>query len=308
MRDLLEVGEQLLCPLGCKFAVSNHIPRFVPDQAYAAGFGAQWLQFRQTQLDSHTGLPISEQRLARCFGNDLWSALSGQHVLEAGCGAGRFTELLLKRGAKVTSIDLSSAVEANKENCPISSNHRIAQADILQLPFRPRGFDIVMCLGVIQHTPSPESTIAALAEHVAPNGWLVIDHYAPSLGYYLRMTPLVRALVKRLDSRHTLPITERLVDLFLPLHRATRDSRIGRLLLSRISPVMEYYSAIPELSDAQHREWALLDTHDSLTDWYKHFRSVDQVHKALSQIGMRDVWCVTGGNGVEARARSSWSA
>jgi hypothetical protein len=70
---------------------------------------------------------------------------------------------------------------------------------------------------------------------------------------------------------------------------------------------MEYYTQIPELSDSQHREWALLDTHDSLTDWYKHFRSVRQIHQILNRLGLHDVWCASGGNGVEARARFSRS-
>src|SRR6187397_1731582 len=41
----------------------------------------------------------------------------GRVVLEAGCGAGRFTELLLAGGARVVAFDLSRAVEANRENC-----------------------------------------------------------------------------------------------------------------------------------------------------------------------------------------------
>jgi 2-polyprenyl-3-methyl-5-hydroxy-6-metoxy-1,4-benzoquinol methylase len=101
-------------------------------------------------------------------------------VLEAGCGAGRFTEVLLKRGASVTSIDLTDAVAANQENFPQSEHHRIAQADILRLPFSPKQFDAVFCLRVIQHTPSPEAAIAALYDQVRPGGLLVIDHYAPT--------------------------------------------------------------------------------------------------------------------------------
>jgi len=297
--------EALVCPSGCKVSIVNGIPRFVPTQSYTAAFGAQWLHYRKTQLDSFTGVPITEQRMVRCFGADLWSRLAGKQVLEAGCGAGRFTEVLLKRGASLTSIDLSVAVEANRENCPVSPQHRIAQADITQLPFAPGSFEVVMCLGVIQHTPDPEITIAKLAEQVAPGGWLVIDHYAPALGYYLRLTPVVRAWLKRLDPSRTLPVTQKIVNFFLPMHRATRNSRVASLLLSRVSPVMEYYVTIPELNDEQQREWALLDTHDSLTDWYKHFRNTSQINRALTQLGMRDIWCAEGGNGVEARAKKA---
>lgn len=75
------------------------------------------------------------------------------------------------------------------------------------------------------------------------------------------------------------------------------------MLLNRISPVISYYTAFPELNDAQQEEWALLDTHDSLTDWHKHFRSRGQIHKLLAQLGAADIWCEYGGNGVEARAQ-----
>jgi hypothetical protein len=49
--------------------------------------------------------------------------------------------------------------------------------------------------------------------------------------------------------------------------------------------------------------WNELDTHDSLTDWYKHYRSIDQIHTLLQNLGFTDIICSYGGNGVEARAR-----
>lgn len=83
--------------------------------------------------------------VTRCIVEELWKTLAGKHVLEAGCGAGRFTEVLLAQGALVTSVDLSSAVESNAHNFPISVRHRVAQADILALPFSPCQFDVVFC-------------------------------------------------------------------------------------------------------------------------------------------------------------------
>jgi hypothetical protein len=46
----------------------------------------------------------------------------------------------------------------------------------------------------------------------------------------------------------------------------------------------------------------LLDTHDSLTDWYRHLRSREALWRALKQAGVTPTWCEKGGNGVEARA------
>lgn len=297
------LDDSLACSKGCVYPVRGAIPRFVPGSAYASAFGLQWLRYRRTQLDSHTGVPVTQRRMQRCFGETAWSRMRGQNVLEAGCGAGRFTEVLLQQGAQVTSIDLSDAVEANQENFPQGASHRIAQADILKLPFAPRQFDVVFCLGVIQHTPSPEAAIAALYENVRPGGLLVIDHYAPTLSWYTKTAPLFRSVLKRLSPEAGLRATDGIVRVFLPLHRAVRHWYPGQALLSRISPVICYYHGIPELDDDAQREWALLDTHDSLTDWYKHFRTEQQVRRVLQQLGLAGIDCVDRGSNVEARGR-----
>ena len=101
-----------------KYRVINKIPRFVNDNNYTSAFGIQWNHFRTTQLDSFSNFPLSESRLKRCIGKDLFSKLEGKLILEAGCGAGRFTEILLHNGANVASVDMSSAVDANQENFP----------------------------------------------------------------------------------------------------------------------------------------------------------------------------------------------
>src|SRR4051812_1147161 len=93
---------------------------------YTASFGKQWLRYRQTQLDSFTGVPLSRDRVQRCLG-EVWDKLAGASVLEAGCGAGRFTEVLLEQGATITSVDMSEAVFANRQNCPLSERHTIVQ-------------------------------------------------------------------------------------------------------------------------------------------------------------------------------------
>lgn len=298
---LVDRDRSLVCPDQCCYFYKNGIPRFVPNAAYTSAFGLQWNRFKLTQLDSHTGLPISKERLRRCLGEEVWTTLDGKLVLEAGCGAGRFTEILIGRGARVTSIDLSEAVEANQDNFPQNQTHRIAQADILHMPFAPQQFDLVVCLGVIQHTPNPEETIAALYEQVKPGGLLVFDHYAYSLSYFTKTAPLFRAVLRRVPADVGMTCTEWLVKKFLPLHQKARSFYPAQMLISRLSPVLCYYHVFPELGDELQAEWALLDTHDSLTDWYKHFRTRGQIRGALGQIGATRIWCDYSGNGVEAR-------
>jgi SAM-dependent methyltransferase len=296
-------GDRLVAADGEEFSVINGIPRFVGAEEYCTNFGAQWNRFPLTQLDSVSGLTTTSERLRRCLGQEVWNRLAGMHVLECGCGAGRFTEILLREGAFVTSVDISSAVDANAQNFPISGNHRIAQADILQLPFEPRQFDCVICLGVIQHTPDPERAIATLYQQVKPGGFLAIDHYTFHWGRATSTRPIFRLFFRRMSPKRAELAVERLVDLFLPWHKRFEHNRVGWQLLCRISPVTNYYRVFPQFTDQQHREWALLDTHDSLTDWFKHLRSSQQIRETLESLGVVDLWVAKEGNGIEARGR-----
>ena len=161
---------------GRRYPIIRGIPRFVSAENYSEDFGAQWNMFPKTQLDSFTGLAQSETRLARCLRGNL-ASLGNKKVLEAGSGAGRFTEVLLKYGAVVHSFDYSNAIEANAKNNGHHERLVLAQADIRKMPFPKGDYDYVICLGVLQHTPNPEESIKCLWEMAKPGGVLTLDHY-----------------------------------------------------------------------------------------------------------------------------------
>ena len=104
------------------------------------------------------------------------SLLKDKLILEAGSGAGRFTEILLKYKSVVHSFDFSTAVEANAINNK-DENLILVQADIRKIPFQKKFYDFVICLGVLQHTPNPEESIRSLWNMLKPGGKLIIDHY-----------------------------------------------------------------------------------------------------------------------------------
>ncbi|HSE30647.1 MAG TPA: methyltransferase domain-containing protein [Pyrinomonadaceae bacterium] len=304
-RDSVKEPSVLRCENGCRVPVINGIPRFVDPENYAAGFGLQWNAFANTQLDSHTGLTVSRDRLAGALGDSL-EVLRGKSVLEVGCGAGRFTEVMLAAGARVFAFDLSTAVDANYENCHHWPNYFVCQADVRHAPLQPHSFDFVVCLGVIQHTPDPEETIAALASYVRPGGTLVLDHYALEYPSNFAQRNLRRVLI-RMPARMAKPTALALARFLLPLHKLTWSERRGvwriRRLLRRVSPLIDYYEVYPELGKRLLAEWSMLDTHDTLTDHYKHLRTAQQIEDCLRSCGLVDIAAYYGGNGVEARAR-----
>src|SRR4051812_17354276 len=95
--DRVQSGS-LVCERGeHRYPIRNFVPRFVPSSNYADNFGMQWNKFRHTQLDSHSGLPISSERFWKAT-NWTPDQLRGKWVLDAGCGAGRFAEIALGAG------------------------------------------------------------------------------------------------------------------------------------------------------------------------------------------------------------------
>ncbi len=296
-----------ICSDGCNYPVLNNIPRFVADEEYASSFGLQWNKFRTTQLDSCNGLAISKDRLERIAGGSL-DVFKDKRVLEAGCGAGRFTEIMLKAGANVFAVDISNAVEANYLNCKMYTDYNVCQSDIRKMPFLPEQFDIVVCIGVIQHTPDPEETMKRLCLYVKPGGILLIDHY--TYGYpetYTRMK--LRKYMLKKSPGFSMICIQLIVTILWPFHLLLwklRNISIINKIRNRfigLSPVVDYHDYYPQLNNKLMYSWAVLDTHDTLTDRYKHLRSTIEIKNHLEVCGMTEINAVYGGNGVEALAR-----
>lgn len=303
---LTRVDEHLVAPAGARYPIVEGIPRFVPAENYAADFGAQWKRFPRTQLDSYTGLSLSEDRLAGCFKGEL-AQVRGRRVLEAGSGAGRFTEVLLKHGALLDSFDFSAAVEANAAN---NGSHAftLVQADIRSMPFAHNSYDYVVCLGVLQHTPDTEESIAKLWEMVRPGGHLLIDHYKWNL--WLRLPPplgdaekLYRQVILRLPREKRWPAVKRIVDFWFPIYWRFRHSRIALKVLRRLGYIHFYFDHFPLGSRERFYEWSLLDSHDGMTDAYKRYRTIPSVRRTLQSLGATDIAVWAGGNGVQAWCR-----
>lgn len=249
-----------------RYPVRNGIPRFVPESNYADNFGMQWNHFRQTQLDSHSGLPISSDRFWLATN---WSPtdLKDQWVLDVGCGAGRFAEVALKAGAKLVALDYSSAVDACYANLKHHTNLHVVQGDIYALPFAQSVFPFVYSLGVLQHTPDVAKAFAALPPMVRGGGQLCVDYYWKRIRTMLHTKYLLRPFTKRMAQPKLFSLLQRWIPSLLAVSQALgRVPLLGRVL-KRLVPVADYTGIFP-LTNQQLKEWALLDTFDMLAPTY----------------------------------------
>lgn len=282
---------------GRRHPIINGIPRFVPAENYAGSFGYQWNIHRRTQLDSYTGRPLSWQRLFSVTG---WSTcMPGELLLEAGSGAGRFTEVLLQTGAEIFSFDYSNAVEANLSNNGEKSNLHLFQGDIFDIPFPEGSFDKVVCLGVLQHTPDPKKAFKNLAKCVKPRGELVIDVYGVTFFSHLQWKYFLRPLTKRMDKERLYRIVAAITPRLIPIAAALR--RFAGRAGARLLPILEYSHL--ELPQEINREWAILDTFDMYSPEHDHPQRRSTVDRWFREEGFTEVVVRYGPNGVVGKGR-----
>lgn len=95
---------------------------------------------------------------------------AGAVILDLGCGTGVSTRGLNHLGYRVVGCDLRITGRANRDG-----SERFCEADGMQLPFRDRSFDAVVCYNYLEHVPNPEWTLTEMLRVCAVNGRILID-------------------------------------------------------------------------------------------------------------------------------------
>jgi 2-polyprenyl-3-methyl-5-hydroxy-6-metoxy-1,4-benzoquinol methylase/uncharacterized protein YbaR (Trm112 family) len=290
----------LISASGQRFPVAGGIPRFVPPSNYADNFGMQWNHFRRTQLDSHSGHPISAERFWASTG---WKSqdMKGQWVLDIGCGSGRFAEVALEAGAIVVAVDLSSAVDACYANLKHFESLHVVQASVYDLPFSPASFSFVYSLGVLQHTPDVAAAFRALPPLLGPGGRLCVDYYGKSWKSAITPKYWLRPFTKRLPKPMLFAALRTVVPFMLPVSRALGAVPGAGRQLKQLVPVADYHGELP-LSEAQLQEWALLDTFDTLSPTFDHPQTAETARRWMETAGLRDIEVIKVGH-IVARGR-----
>lgn len=277
-----------------QYPIRDFIPRFVPESNYADNFGMQWNLFRQTQLDSYSGQPITSNRFWKAT---AWSPdeLRGKWVLDVGCGSGRFAEVVLEAGAQVVALDYSSAVDACYANLNHHPNLHVVQGDIYALPFVKRFFPFVYSLGVLQHTPDVAKAFAALPSMVAEGGCLCVDFYERSWKSRLLPKYWLRPLTKKMPKEELFKYLQYWIPKMLPVSMLLDHIPVVGSLLKRLVPVANYKGILP-LTEKQLQEWALLDTFDWLSPQFDNPQTAAIVHEWFQQAGLEDIAVLKAGH------------
>ena len=109
----------------------------------------------------------------------------GKRVLDVGCGTGELAELIAKRGAKeVVGIDFSEEAIRVARSLRNHDHLSFEYGDVMDETGR---YDVVVALGMLEHTPDPLVFLKKFKSLLAPKGSLVITapNWANPRGYML---------------------------------------------------------------------------------------------------------------------------
>lgn len=99
--------------------------------------------------------------------------LEGAKALDIGCGGGILAEAMAASGADVTGIDMAEKPlgVARLHQLESGTNVEYLQTTAEELAAeRPGQYDVVTCLEMLEHVPSPSRVIASATELVRPGG------------------------------------------------------------------------------------------------------------------------------------------
>ncbi|MCX7858328.1 MAG: class I SAM-dependent methyltransferase [Deltaproteobacteria bacterium] len=270
---LLESKERLKCEACDKaYAVVNGIPRFVETELYVENFGFQWNKHKRTQFDNEKKTP--SESFLRTIGLSP-EVVKDKLVLDAGCGSGRYSDVINRWGGKVIAMDLSSAVEACYENLG-NRGVMVVQGDILKPPLKKESFDVVFSIGVLHHTPNTKQAFKSILTLLKPGGHIVIWLYHSYNDDCLRMklSKFYRKVTWRLPKRFLYAVSH----LAIPYY-----------YLNKIPFLRSITGRIWHIAEHEDWRWRVLDTFDWYSPRYQWHHTYTEVWKWFEEEGLVNI-------------------
>lgn len=194
------IDGDLISNNGTVFPIINGVPRFVSKDLLSAenrnsrdikknvqtgkSFSLKWNMEQSLVLGhNYEEKNILEEQFLAMLGVKSREELKvlfkdGLSCLNAGCGVA-WSEYLFNVNEKANrfAVDLSLSIEVAYEKTKKIPNVCVAQADLLNLPFKKNYFDVIFSDGVLHHTGNTKKAFNILCEYLKPGGIIGVYLY-----------------------------------------------------------------------------------------------------------------------------------
>jgi ubiquinone/menaquinone biosynthesis C-methylase UbiE len=161
-----------------------------------------WKDFDKKEYYQNT-LAILSERFAK---NGILDT-NYNHVLDDGCGSGRYSLALkeMKGVIKVTGVDIShNSIEFANKMKASKASVEFKQGSVLELPFKDETFDFVFSNGVLHHTTDTIKGLKEIYRVLQKGGkcWLYL--YGGKGSFFWDIVSLCRDLLKDVEEEYTI--------------------------------------------------------------------------------------------------------
>lgn len=118
-----------------------------------------------------------EHEIVSAMLNDLGTG-SGKITLDAGCGPGSYTEMLLRHNYAVVAVDAAiNMVKVSHLRYATDKQVTLLAGDIAHLPFSRPSFDLILCIDTLQYfdDTTRENIMLNFLSLLRPGGTIIVD-------------------------------------------------------------------------------------------------------------------------------------
>ncbi len=160
-------------------------------------FGQEWTAFPSI-LAEHRSI------LNQYFDLVDLPSLSESRVCDLGCGMGRWSYFVSEYCREIVLVDFSDAIFVARRNLKDRPNAVFVMADVTRLPFAHDFADLVFCLGVLHHLPTPALDAVASLRPYSPRLliylYYALDNRPPYFRAILALVTGIRRILSRIKN------------------------------------------------------------------------------------------------------------
>ena len=240
-----------------QYPIINYIPRFITEDNYSESFSIQ-RQYLEKKFHKWEVEPDRKQ-IFETSTHIMLDKIKNAIFLDAGCGYGRFCELISNNpDHDIVGVDMSTtSIELAHKYVGHRKNVHLIQCDLTQIPFQEACFDYVFSIGVLHHTPDPYFSFKQLIPYLRSKGQISIWVYPPEMK---KFDDIVRKLTTRLPSNLVFYISMIMPAIYFSYKKIRKR---------KLPENFSYWPCTMSFFDSWTPMYASIHTPEEIIEWFK---------------------------------------